>query len=92
MKNKLQKGGSNPGPFSKPSSNTMLNDQLSYKFKLVGFRFNVNIMSFNSCEGRRGLSKSCSYPSEHRNSGRFLAFRIGEHRCYPRNKMVRMAR
>ena len=64
MGNKLQKGGSNPGPFVKPNSNTMLNYQLSYKFKLIGFRFNVNIMSFNSCEGRRGLSKSCSYPSD----------------------------
>ena len=33
---KLQGEGSNSGPPTKPSSNTMLNDQLSYKLELLG--------------------------------------------------------
>ena len=45
MGNKLQKGGSNPRPPTKPSSNIMLNDQLSYKLKLIGLEFNMNIMN-----------------------------------------------
>ena len=28
----------------KPSSDIMLNDQLSEKFKLIGFEFNISIM------------------------------------------------
>ena len=44
MRNKLQRGGLNLGPLAKLGSGTMLNDQLSLKFKLVGFEFNVNIM------------------------------------------------
>ena len=47
MGNKLQRGGSNLGPLAKIGSDTMLNDQLSYKLKLVGFWFNMNIMSSN---------------------------------------------
>ena len=34
------------------------------------------------CEGRRDLSRSCSYPSKHRNCVRFLALGIGERKCY----------
>ena len=45
----------------------------------------------SNCEWRRDLLRSCSYPLEHRNCGIFLAFRIRERRCYPRNEMVRIA-
>ena len=41
---KLQGEGSNLGPPAKPSSDTMLNDQLFLKLKLVRFGFNMNIM------------------------------------------------
>ena len=41
---KLQGEDSNAGPPAKPSFDTMLNDQLSQKLKLVGFGFNMNIM------------------------------------------------
>ena len=44
MGNKLQRSGLNPRPHAKPNSDTMLNDQLSEKFKFVGFEFNMNIM------------------------------------------------
>ena len=40
----------NLGPPTRSSFNTMLNYQLTYKFKLVGFEFNINIMAFNTCE------------------------------------------
>ena len=36
MGNKLQRGGSNPEPPAKLGSDTMLNDQLSYKLELLG--------------------------------------------------------
>ena len=42
--NKLQRCGLNLRPLAKLGSAIMLNDQPSYKFKLVGFEFNVNIM------------------------------------------------
>ena len=45
---KLQGEGSNPGPPTKPSSDTMLNDQFSKKLELVGFVFNMNIMLLNN--------------------------------------------
>ena len=37
MGNELQRGDLNPGPPAKPGSDTMLNDQLSQKLKLVRF-------------------------------------------------------
>ena len=36
MGNKLQRVGSNPKPSAKLGSDTMLNDQLSYKLELLG--------------------------------------------------------
>ena len=51
MGNKLQRGGSNPRPLAKPGSDAMLNDQLSYKLKLVGFGFNMNIMPLTTMMG-----------------------------------------
>ena len=42
--NKLQRCGSNLEPLTKLDFAIMLNDQPSYKFKLVGFEFYVNIM------------------------------------------------
>ena len=47
MGNKLQRGDSNPGPHAKLGSNTILNDKLSQKLKLIRFGFNMNIMPFN---------------------------------------------
>ena len=41
---KLQIGDSNPRPPAKPSSDTMVNNQLFEKLKLIGFGFNMNIM------------------------------------------------
>ena len=48
MGNKLQREVSNPRPLTILSFDTMLNNQLSEKLKLVGFRFDMNIMSFNT--------------------------------------------
>ena len=48
MGNKLQREVSNPRPLTIPSSDTMLNNQLSKKLKFVGFGFNMNILSFNT--------------------------------------------
>ena len=44
MGNKLQRGYLNPGPPTKLGSDTILNDKLSQKLKLVRFGFNMNIM------------------------------------------------
>ena len=75
MRIKLQGEDSNSGPSAKPSSDTMLNDQLSQKLKLVGFGFNMNIMLQQvvlcriRCRGkysRRGLKLDdcvlCTFP------------------------------
>ena len=47
MRNKLQRGDLDLRPLVKPNSDIILNDQLSQRLKLIEFKFNMNIMSFN---------------------------------------------